>query len=334
MDKVVQQKLEALKSVVGNTPLAKINLKYKGKEMSVYAKLEYFNFSGSIKDRMAYYIFKDAYEKGTIKPGAPIGEATSGNTGIAISAQGAFLGHKVTIFMPEWMSIERKNLIKSLGANLVEVSHEQGGFTGSVAMAKEFVKENDGFFPGQFENQANVMAHYSTTGPEILAQMKKFGLTPDAFTAGVGTGGTAMGTGKYLKEQVKGLKVYPMEPASCSTLKDGTVGPHRIQGIGDEFIPDIVKLDQMDDIIEIDDGDAIIMAQKLAKVFGLGVGISSGANLLSAIYVQETFGKKYVTTVFADDNKKYLSTDYSKQEPVKPGFISTDVELISIETVR
>ena len=334
MDMVAQQKLDALKNVVANTPLAKINLKYKGKETCVYAKLEYFNFSGSIKDRMAYYILRNAYEKGDIKPGDEISEATSGNTGIAFSAQGAFLGHKVNIFMPEWMSIERINLIKSLGANIILVSHEQGGFTGSVAMAKQYAVDHNGFMPGQFENEANVMAHYTTTGPEIWNQMAKFGVVPDAFTAGVGTGGTMMGTGRYLKSQNPDIKLYPMEPASCSTLLNGMVGPHRIQGIGDEFIPDIVKLNELDDIIEIDDGDAIIMAQKIAKVLGMGVGISSGANLLSALYVQEKFGKQNVVTVFADDNKKYLSTDYSKVEPVKEGFISSDVELISFEAVR
>lgn len=334
MDKVAQQKLDALKSVVGNTPLAKINLKYKGKETCVYAKLEYFNFSGSIKDRMAYHILKTAYEKGDIKPGDEISEATSGNTGIAFSAQGAFLGHKVNIFMPNWMSIERVNLMKSLGANVISVSHEQGGFKGSVEMSKDYAEKNGAFRPGQFENEANVMAHYTTTGPEILRQMKEFGVTPDAFTAGVGTGGTVMGTGTYLQSQVPGLKIYPMEPASCATMAKNEVGPHRIAGIGDEFVPPIVKLDKLDDVILIDDGDAIIMAQKIAKVLGMGVGISSGANLLSALYVQEHFGKKNVATVFSDDNKKYLSTDYAKQEPVKAGFMSSDVELISFESVK
>lgn len=334
MDKVVQQKLDALKNVVGNTPLAKINLKYKGKETCVYAKLEYFNFSGSIKDRMAYYILKNAYEKGDIKPGDEISEATSGNTGIAFSAQGAFLGHKVNIFMPNWMSIERVNLMKSLGATIISVTHEQGGFPGSVAMSKEYAEKNHAFRPGQFENEANVMAHYTTTGPEIFEQMKKFGVVPDAFTAGVGTGGTVMGTGKYLKSQIPDIKIYPMEPLSCPTMYNGGVGPHRIAGIGDEFVPPIVKLDEMDDVILIDDGDAIIMAQKIAQVLGMGVGISSGANLLSALYAQEKYGAKNVVTVFADDNKKYLSTDYAKTEPVKDGFLSSDVELIDFESVR
>ena len=333
MDKVIQQKLDALQNVVGNTPLAKINLKYKGKETSVYAKLEYFNFSGSIKDRMAYYILKNAYEKGDIKPGDEISEATSGNTGIAFSAQGAYLGHKVNIFMPEWMSVERINLIKSLGANVVLVTHEQGGFTGSVAMAKEYAIKNNGFMPGQFENEANVMAHYTTTGPEILKQMEKFGVKPDAFTAGVGTGGTMMGTGLFLKSQIPDIKLYPMEPASCSTLLDGTVGPHRIQGIGDEFIPPIVKLEKLDDIIEIDDGDAIIMAQKIAKVLGMGVGISSGANLLGAIELtRRGFGP--AATVFADDNKKYLTTALASPAPAREGFVSPRVELVGWQRVE
>ena len=334
MDKVVQQKLDALKNVVGNTPLAKINLKYKGKETCVYAKLEYFNFSGSIKDRMAYCILKDAYEKGAIKPGDEIVEATSGNTGIAFSAQGAFLGHKVNIFMPNWMSIERVNLIKSLGANIISVSHEQGGCTGSVQMSKDYEKEHGAFRPGQFENEANVKAHYTTTGPEIYEQMQKFGVVPDAFVSGVGTGGTIMGTGRYLKGKNPDIKIYPMEPISCPTMTNRGVGPHRVAGISDEFVPPITHLDELDDIILIDDGDAIIMAQKIARQLGLGVGISSGANLIAALNAQEHFGKKNVATVFPDDNKKYLSTDYAKEEPVKEGFISSDVELLSFETVK
>jgi cysteine synthase A len=336
MDAVAKQKLEALSNVVGNTPMAKITLKYKGELRNVYAKLEYFNYSGSIKDRMAYYILKDAYEKGTIKQGDEISEATSGNTGIAFSAQGSFLGHKVNIFMPNWMSMERVNLIKSLGATIVPVSKEEGGFLGSIQMSKDYAAKGNVFLPLQFENDANRMAHYTTTGPEVWNQMAKFGVTPDAFVAGVGTGGTIMGAGGYLKSKNPKCKLYPMEPANSPTMTTGgkKIGNHRIQGISDEFIPEIVKLDQLDEIVSVDDGDSIIAAQMLAKVFGMGVGISSGANLISAIKVQNLYGVKNVATVFSDDSKKYLSTDYSKAEPVKDGFFTTDMELISYETVR
>jgi len=336
MDAVAKQKLDALSNLVANTPMAKITLKYKGEIRYVYAKLEYYNYSGSIKDRMAFYILKDAYEKGAIKPGYEISEATSGNTGIAFSAQGSFLGHKVKIFMPNWMSMERVNLIKSLGAEIVPVSKEEGGFLGSIQMATDYAKKGGVFEPLQFENDANRMAHYTTTGPEVWEQMAKFGVVPDGFVAGVGTGGTIMGAGGYLKTKNPNCKIYPMEPANSPTMTTGgkKIGSHRIQGISDEFIPAIVKLDQLDEIVSVDDGDSIIAAQMLAQKFGMGVGISSGANLLSALKVQLLYGLKNVATVFSDDSKKYLSTDYAKVEPVKEGFLSTDLELISYETVK
>jgi len=341
MDAVAKQKLEALSKLVGNTPLAKIKLKYKGEVRYVYAKLEYYNYSGSIKDRMAYYILKEGYEKGLLKPGYEITEATSGNTGIAISAQGRFLGHKVIIYMPSWMSMERINLIKSLGAEIILVDKniekpEDGGFLGSIKMSKARAKAGHVFEPLQFENDANRLAHYTTTGPEIWDQMTKFGIAPDAIVAGVGTGGTIMGAGGFLKSKNPKCKLYPMEPANSPTMTTGgkKIGSHRIQGISDEFIPEIVKLNQLDEIVSVDDGDSIIAAQMLAQVFGMGVGISSGANLLSAIKVQNEYGHKNVATVFSDDSKKYLSTDYSKKEPVKPGFLSTDLELISFEVVK
>ena len=336
MDKVAKQRLEALSNVVCNTPLAKISFKYKGEARSIYAKLEYFNFSGSIKDRMAYYILKTAYENGTIKPGDEISEATSGNTGIAFSSQGAFLGHKVVIFMPNWMSQERISLIGSLGAKIVLITKEEGGFLGSIQRSKDYAKKGNVFLPLQFENDNNRMAHYTTTGPEIWNQMEKFGVKPDAFVAGVGTGGTIMGAGGFLKSKNPSIKLYPMEPSNSPTMTTGgkKIGSHRIQGISDEFIPEIVKLNQLNEIVSVDDGDSIIMAQMLAKVFGMGVGISSGANMIAAIKIQNEYGKQNVATVFSDDSKKYLSTDYVRTEPVKPGFLSTDVELISFETIK
>jgi cysteine synthase A len=189
------------------------------------------------------------------------------------------------------------------------------------------------FLPCQFSNAANAEAHERSTGPEIAAQLEDRGLRPDAFVAGVGTGGTVMGTGRYLREHFGAVKVHPMEPAESPTLSTGCkVGHHRIQGVSDEFIPAIVQLDELDEIIAVPDGDAILMAQKLATDLGLGVGISSGANLLAALRVQEMLGPEaVVVTIFCDDNKKYLSTDLLRNEPVRPGYVSPEIDLLGYE---
>ena len=323
-------RLRELRNLVGNTPLLAIDLEYKGQPRRLYAKAENLNMTGSIKDRMALHILRKGYERGLLAPGAPIAEATSGNTGISFAALGRAMGHPVTIFMPDWMSQERKDLIRSLGADIRLVSHAEGGFLGSIKLSEEFAAKNPGcFLPEQFANEDNPEAHATTTGPEIWWQLHFQGLKPDAFVAGVGTGGTIMGVGNYLKKVHPGVKVHPLEPLNSPTLHTGyKVGKHRIQGISDEFIPEIVKLDELDEIISVDDGDSILMAQKLARQLGLGVGISSGANLLGALMVQEKMNRDaVVVTVFADDNKKYLSTDLMKDEPVKAGFLSPDIEL-------
>ena len=190
------------------------------------------------------------------------------------------------------------------------------------------------FLPRQFDNQANVRAHATTTGPELVAQFARLGLTPAAFVAGVGTGGTVMGVAEAFAARGIDAKVYPLEPAESPTLSTGhKVGKHRIQGVSDEFIPSILRLDRLAPVIQVSDGDAIIMAQKLARELGLGVGISSGANLLGALQVLERQGwNTPVATIFCDDNKKYLSTDLARTEPVRPGFMSPDVELLDFET--
>ena len=330
-----QQRICEIGKLIGNTPMVKITYTCKGKRRALFAKLEYFNFSGSIKDRMACHILKKSYAEGLIKPGDRIVEATSGNTGIAFAAQGRALGHPVTIYMPDWMSRERISLIGSYGAEIRLVSKEEGGFLGSIALAGKMSETHaDVFLPRQFDNVWNCEAHYTATGPEIWAQMKRIGLKPDAFVAGVGTGGTIMGVGACLKERDPQIKAHPLEPANSPTMSTGhCVGKHRIQGISDEFIPSIVKLDQLDKIVEVDDGDAIIMAQKLATSLGLGVGISSGGNFLGAVKLQDENPGMRVVTVFSDCNKKYLSTDYGKQEPIKDGFLSPGIELISKETI-
>lgn len=338
MSKKMLEKFEGLAAMVGNTPMLEISLKYKGEDRKVYAKAEYYNYSGSIKDRIAYHIMRQAYETGIIKEGDPIAEATSGNTGIAFSAIGAYLGNPVTIFMPDWMSMERVNLMQSFGATIRSVSKAEGGFTGSVALADKMGVEEGAFLPHQFSNLLNVDAHYKTTGKEILTQIAKLGKEPGGVVAGVGTGGTIMGIKKALQEAYPNCKAFPLDPANSPTMASGgkTVVPHRIAGIGDEFIPEIVKLDQLDDIIMVDDGDAINMARKLSRVFGIGVGISSGANFLGALKAQDILKNKdaVVVTVFADDNKKYLSTDLMKEQIVKPAHMAQNVELIGFKAIK
>lgn len=336
MNKEIIKKFDNVENLIGNTPLVEIKFLHKGCEKRIFAKVEHYNFTGSIKDRMAFYILKKAYKSGQLNEKMTIVEATSGNTGISFAAIGRLLGNKVIIYMPEWMSDERKKILKSFGAEIVLVSREEGGFIGSIAMTEELAKNNPKvFLPCQFSNYDNVEAHYLTTGPEIYKALNKIGLKVDAFIAGVGTGGTVMGIGKYLKKKNSKVKIYPLEPKSSPVLTKGVkCGSHRIQGISDEFVPSILNLNELDHIVSVDDGDAIIMAQKISKCLGLGVGISSGANFIGAVKVLEELGKdSVVTTVFADDNKKYLSTDLMKEEEIKDEYISNDIELISIKAL-
>ncbi len=281
----------------------------------MYAKAEYFNFTGSVKDRVAYYILKKAYESGEISQGDLIAEATSGNTGISFCAMGALLGHKVVICMPDWMSRERIDIMKSFGSEVRLVSKEQGGFLGSIDMCEKLALQGNVFLPRQFSNMQNVDTHYETTGKEIAVQLRRQGLKADGFVAGVGTGGTVMGVGKFLKKINPKCKVHPLEPENSPTLSTGyKVGIHKIQGISDEFIPDIVDLAVLDSVVSVSDDDAICAAKILARA-GIGVGISSGANFLAAARLAQESGKDSVyVTVFPDDNKKYLSTDYSCYE--------------------
>jgi cysteine synthase A len=321
--------LSGLSQIIGNTPLLEIPFEFRGKQHVIYAKSEQLNLTGSIKDRMALHILKEAYRSGQLHPGDTIAEATSGNTGISFAAIGRALGHPVKIFMPDWMSRERKDLIGSYGAEIVPVSHDQGGFLGSIRGAEEFAASHRNvFLPCQFSNVANAAAHETTTGPEIWLQLEGAGCVPDAFVAGVGTGGTVMGVGRFLRRKNAKIKVHPVEPAESPTLSSGhQLGKHRIQGISDEFIPPIVDLAALDEIIAVSDGDSILMAQKLASTLGLGVGISSGCNFLAAVKVQQMLGDAVVVTVFPDSNKKYLSTDLMRHEPIRDEYLAPRVEL-------
>ena len=335
-DKKINNKFKHLWRLIGNTPMVEIAYRFKNECRKIYVKCEHYNLTGSIKDRMALYILQQAYEHLLIKPDDIIVEATSGNTGISFSAIGKALGHEVTIIMPDWLSKERMDIIRSLGAEVISVSKEEGGFLGSIALSEKMAKEDNRIFlPKQFGNTYNALAHEKTTAKEIWMQMQSVDVTPDAFVAGVGTGGTVMGIGNYLKKRNLAIKVHPLEPAESPTLSTGyKVGSHRLQGISDEFIPAIVKLDQLDRVIQASDGDSILMAQKLAKQLGLAVGISSGANFIGAIQLQNEMGASAnVVTVFSDSNKKYLSTDLMKQEPVKDNYISTDVELLDYKAI-
>ena len=327
----LDDQFKSLHALIGDTPLLSIHCRLHGREIVIHAKSELRNFTGSIKDRMALRILEQAHADGRVKPGDVIAEATSGNTGISFAAVGRTLGHEVRIFMPDWMSRERVLLIQSLGAAVIPISPEEGGFTGSIARAEEFAAENEGvFLPKQFESASNVEAHYSSTGPELLAQLERLGTRPTAFVAGVGTGGTVMGVGAYLKERLDEVRIHPLEPANSPTLRTGCkVGKHRIQGISDEFVPPIVRLDELGPVVDAWDGDSIIMAQMLASKLGMGVGISSGANFLGALQIAMEQGKdSVVATVFPDCNKKYLSTDLCSFEEPRDGYLSSDVELL------
>jgi len=326
-------RLEALRRLTGRTPLLEIEARFRGRIVRVHAKYEASNFTGSIKDRMALWILEDAYRSGAIEPGDVIAEATSGNTGISFAAMGRALGHDVRIYMPDWMSRERVLVIQSLGAAVIPVSHEQGGFLGSIHMADEFAAEAGHVFrPRQFDSPANVEAHYETTGPELLAQLPA---PPTAFVAGVGTGGTVMGILRCLRERAPAARVHPLEPANSPTLRTGTrMGRHRIQGISDEFVPSIVRLAELDRIVDVWDGDAICMAQRLARELGIAVGISSGANFVGALEIAHEQGADaVVATVFCDDNKKYLSTDLCSDEECKPHYLSAEVELLGFHVI-
>ncbi len=331
-----EDKFKKLWHLVGNTPMLELRYHFKGKPSKIFVKAEHYNLTGSIKDRMALYIMYQAYKNNVIKPNDIIVEATSGNTGISFSAIGKALGHEVFIIMPDWLSKERKDIISSLGAKIYLVSKEEGGFLGSIRLSEALAGVSDKYFmPKQFENIYNAEAHEKTTGPEIWEQLASINLIPDAFVAGVGTGGTVMGTGKFLKERNPKIRIHPLEPAESPTLTTGhKVGAHRIQGISDEFIPSIVKLTEMDQVIQASDGDSIIMAQKLAKELGLAVGISSGANVIGAIKLKEQLGEEaVVVTVLSDSNKKYLSTALVGDEPEKDGYLSSEVKFVDYQAI-
>ena len=295
--------------LVGNTPLVRVNnlIKKDDLKADVLAKLEYFNPAGSAKDRIAKEMILDALEKGLINENTTLIEPTSGNTGIGLSAVATALNLKIIITMPETMSVERRNLMKAYGAELVLTPGSEG-MKGAIAKAKELASQiENSFIPGQFENPANPTAHYKTTGPEIYEQTEG---KVDIFVAGVGTGGTISGIGKYLKEKNPEVKVVAVEPASSPVLSTGKGGAHKIQGIGAGFVPETLDTKIYDEIITVENEDAFATGKEMAKTEGILVGISSGAALYAAkeLAKREENAGKTIVVLLPDGGDRYLST--------------------------
>lgn len=302
----VYQKITEL---IGGTPLLELTNYEKSNELNakIYAKLEYFNPAGSVKDRIAKAMLDDAEEKGLLKPGAVIIEPTSGNTGIGLASVAASRGYKVILTMPETMSVERRNLLKAYGAELV-LTEGAKGMPGAIAKAKELAEQTpNSYIPSQFTNPANPAVHLKTTGPEIWADTDG---KVDIFVAGVGTGGTLSGVGAYLKSQNPNVKVVAVEPATSPVLSGGKAGPHKIQGIGAGFVPDTLNTDIYDEILPVQNEDAFATGRALARSEGVLVGISSGAAVFAAAQLAkrpENAGK-VIVALLPDTGERYLST--------------------------
>lgn len=300
---------EKITDLIGNTPLVELkNIEAaNGLQATVLAKLEYFNPAGSVKDRIARAMIDDAEKKGLLKPGSVIIEPTSGNTGIGLAAVAASRGYKIILTMPETMSVERRNLLKAYGAELV-LTEGSKGMKGAIAKAEELAAETpDSFIPSQFTNAANPAAHLATTGPEIWNDTDG---RVDIFVAGVGTGGTLSGVGEYLKSKNPNVKAVAVEPAGSPVLSKGTPGPHKIQGIGAGFVPETLNTDIYDEIIAVENEDAFATGRAIARKEGILVGISSGAAVYAALQLakrQENKGK-VIVALLPDTGDRYLST--------------------------
>ena len=318
---------------IGKTPMVQIEYKYKGKIKYFYAKLEYYNLTGSIKDRSAYYMLQKAIERGHLKPKQPIVETTSGNFGLGLAAIGTILGHPVHIFMPAFATEERKQLLKLYGAKLHLNYDEHDAFNIAMDNSHKFALETGAFETLQFENMDNVFAHYNTTGVEIVNEV---GNSIGGFIAGIGSGGTFSGISKRIKEFNNKIKTWCVEPNNMPILSGGQLSGHsKISGIADDFIPSIVDTSLIDGVFGVEDDDAINMCRKIGQQIGLGIGISSGAYAIGAILLNEQLDKP-VVTLFADDNKKYLSTELTDDNISfdNPNFISNQVEFLNVKTIN
>ncbi|MDO3412886.1 cysteine synthase A [Saccharibacillus sp. CPCC 101409] len=301
--------VNSITDLIGDTPLVRLNRIVPEDSAEIYVKLEYQNPGASVKDRIAISMVEAAEADGRLKPGGTIIEATSGNTGIGLAMVAAAKGYKAVIVMPETMSLERRNLLRAYGAELVLTPGSEG-MNGAVRKAEELLKENpDYFIAEQFKNEANVKIHRETTGPEIVEAVQSIGGTLDAFIAGIGTGGTISGAGEVLKSNFPDVKIYAVEPAASPILAGGKPGPHKIQGIGANFVPDILNQDIYDEIIHVENDDAFETARNVAKQEGILSGISSGAAIYAALKVAKELGKgKRVIAVVPSNGERYLST--------------------------
>ena len=300
---------QKITDLIGGTPILKLN-NYSSKHnlgANVFAKLEYFNPAGSVKDRIAKAMIDDAESKGLLKPGATIIEPTSGNTGIGLAAVAAARGYRIILTMPETMSVERRNLLKAYGAELV-LTDGSKGMKGAIAKADELAAQTEGsFIPSQFTNPANPAIHKATTGPEIWEDLEG---KVDVFVAGIGTGGTITGVGEFLKSKNPDLKVIAVEPAGSPVLSKGQAGPHKIQGIGAGFVPDTLNTDVYDEVIAVENEDAFATGRELARKEGLLVGISAGAAVWAATQIAKRpeFAGKNIVALLPDTGDRYLST--------------------------
>ena len=292
---------------IGNTPIMKLRFEVGGRKYETYAKLEFMNPSGSVKDRIAKYMIESAERRGILKPDSTIVEATSGNTGIALAMVAAAKGYKMVAFMPEHMNKERIRLMENFGASVCLTPKEEG-FEGAVKRTQIAARSPSVYLTKQFSNEENVLAHYETTGQEILKQVsERF----DVVVAGVGTGGTLFGIGRALRERNPNAKLVAVEPAESAVLSgERNLGDHKITGIGDGLVPEIVKLKELDYIAKVKSDDAVEMSRRLCREFGLMVGVSSGANVLGVVQALEKFGRdKVAVTVLPDRAERYFSTD-------------------------
>ncbi|HJV32233.1 MAG TPA: cysteine synthase A [Bacillales bacterium] len=290
--------------LIGQTPIVRLNRLVEENSAEVYLKLEYFNPGSSVKDRIALAMIEAAEESGVIKPGDTIIEPTSGNTGIGLAMVAAAKGYNAVFVMPETMSLERRNLLRAYGAELVLTPGPEG-MKGAIAKAEELVKEHGYFLPQQFQNKANPEVHKRTTGKEIVEQMEEL----DAFVSGIGTGGTITGAGSVLREKFSNIKIYAVEPKDSPVLSGGKPGPHKIQGLGAGFIPDVLDTNVYDEVIQVEADAAFEYARRAAKEEGILGGISAGAAIYAAIQVAKELGKgKKVLAIIPDNGERYLST--------------------------
>lgn len=302
------QIVNSVTELVGNTPLVKLNHATGPNDGTVYVKLEYMNPGSSVKDRLALAMVEKAEEEGILKPGSTLIEPTSGNTGIGLAMIAAAKGYKSVIVMPDTMSLERRNLLRAYGAELILTPGAEG-MKGAIAKAEELSKENGWFLPQQFENPVNAVMHYNTTGQEIVKAFKEADLQVDALISGVGTGGTVSGVGKALKENFDGVQIIAVEPKDSPVLEGGKPGPHKIQGIGAGFVPATLDTDIYDSVIGVENEDAFETSRKVAKEEGILGGISSGAAIWAAVETAKKLGKgKNVVAVLASNGERYLST--------------------------